>query len=87
MRLLLIMSVFLLTSCSSTQRITSNLFMASCDGIWGGCEGEMKKACPEGCSIIAEKKEWLANEIRKHVHFQCHELKGREISSIEKLLD
>lgn len=87
MRFLLLLSVFFFVSCSSTQRISQNLYMASCDGLFGGCQGEMQKACPEGYLIIAQKTEWLNEVVRKHIHFQCNELKGRDISSLENLLD
>lgn len=82
MRFLLLLSIFLLVSCSSTQKISHNVFMASCDGVWGGCQGQMEKTCPNGYTIIAEKTEWLPQSIRKHMHFQCNEFSGREVSSL-----
>lgn len=76
MRLLLVLSLFVFASCSSTQKVADNLYMASCDGMFGGCVAEMEEACPGGYKILAKKTEWLQREMRQHIHFQCTEVVG-----------
>ena len=71
MKFILLLALFTLASCSSTQQISENLYMASCDGVWGGCEGEMESQCPGGYKVLKEKTEIWTREPRTHIHFQC----------------
>lgn len=73
MRILILLSILSLASCSSTQMIKPNLYMASCDGMFGGCTSEMEAQCPNGYKVLAKKSEWHQQTLREHIHFECND--------------
>lgn len=78
MKSIVLASVFLFASCATVDRVSGEIYKASCHQIGGDCISEMKKVCPDGYKVESKKQGYAFGGPRDEYYFSCRK---RNISS------